>query len=151
MLGATPSLIAETVSNAPSRGLRSIAAPGEWSASEVLAHLRACADVWGGCMSTILSEDEPTIRAVNPTTWIASTDYMAQEFQDLFTRFKEQRAELLSRLEPLTQAEWLRGAVVTGAGRPRRRTVLDYAHRLGRHEQSHVDQIRRIVGARAAQ
>lgn len=99
-------------------------------------------------MYTILSEDEPTIRAVNPTTWIASTDYMVQEFQDLFTSFKEQREELPSRLEPLTQAEWIRGAIVTGAGRHRRRTVLDYAHRLARHEKPHIDQIRRILGAR---
>ena len=28
----------------------------EWSANDVLAHLRACADVWGGCIATILSE-----------------------------------------------------------------------------------------------
>jgi DinB superfamily len=27
-------------------------APGEWSASEVLAHLRACADVWGNNIVT---------------------------------------------------------------------------------------------------
>jgi hypothetical protein len=26
----------------------------EWSAVEVLAHLRACGDVWGGCIARIL-------------------------------------------------------------------------------------------------
>jgi len=46
-----------------------------WSASDVLAHLRSCADVWGGYMMRILAEDRPTVHAVNPTTWIRQTDY----------------------------------------------------------------------------
>ena len=33
---------------------------------QVLAHLRACADVWGTCMVTIITQDQPTLRGVNP-------------------------------------------------------------------------------------
>ncbi len=40
----------------------------EWPANEVLAHLRSCADVWGSCIATIIAEDRPTIRAINPRT-----------------------------------------------------------------------------------
>jgi hypothetical protein len=30
--------------------LQAVPAPDQWSATEVLAHLRACADMWGGCI-----------------------------------------------------------------------------------------------------
>jgi len=35
--------------------------PGEWSADQVLAHLRACADVWGGNILRMISEDRPAM------------------------------------------------------------------------------------------
>jgi hypothetical protein len=43
---------------------------GEWSLNDVLAHLRSCSDMWGEYIATIIAEDRPTIRAMNPTTWI---------------------------------------------------------------------------------
>ena len=43
--------------------------------AQVLAHLRACADVWGNYIRTIIAEDRPQFRAVSPRTWIKQTDY----------------------------------------------------------------------------
>ena len=31
--------------------------------------------MWGGSISTMLGEEHPTIRAINPRTWIHETDY----------------------------------------------------------------------------
>ncbi len=119
--------------------------PGEWSANDVLAHLRSCADMWGGCIATIIAEDRPTIRAVNPTTWIKKTDYLEQDFQSSLQAFTTQRAELLAVLQPLPPEGWSRAATVTGAGRVLERTVLFYAQWLALHERPHVKQIERIV------
>ena len=70
LLAAAPTrLIALTSGLAPAQ-LRSSPAPDEWSTNDVLAHLRACADVWGNSIATIIAEDKPTIRAVNPRAWI---------------------------------------------------------------------------------
>jgi hypothetical protein len=66
-LAAPPRLAALTADVSPAR-LRATLGPGEWSANDVLAHLRACADVWGGCIVTMLADDHPTLRAVNPRT-----------------------------------------------------------------------------------
>jgi hypothetical protein len=33
-----------------------------WSANEILAHLRACADVWGGSIAAMIERDHPTLR-----------------------------------------------------------------------------------------
>jgi hypothetical protein len=32
--------------------------PDEWSANDVLAHLRACSDVWGGHIAAILQKHQ---------------------------------------------------------------------------------------------
>jgi DinB superfamily len=102
-------------------------APGEWSARDVLAHLRACSDMWGKYILLILSQDRPTFKAVNPTTWIKQTGYLEQEFRPSLQAFTAQRAGLLAVLEPLAPAAWSRSATVTGAGKPRQRTMYTYA------------------------
>jgi hypothetical protein len=117
----------------------------EWSANNVLAHLRACADVWGNCIVAIIAEDTPTLRAVNPLTWIKKTDYLELEFRPSLRSFATQRADLLAVLEPLPPEGWLRAATVTGAGKILERTVLFYAQWLARHERQHVKQVEHIV------
>jgi hypothetical protein len=114
---------------------------GEWSANEVLAHLRACADVWGKCILEIITRDRPALRAVSPRTWIRKTDYLKQEFHPALQAFTTQRAALLAVLEPLAIEDWSRAATVTGAGKVLERSVLSYADGLARHERVHVLQI----------
>ena len=145
MLAAAPTRLADLTEGLPPAQLLAPPEPGEWSARDVLAHLRACADMWGKYIVEILSEDRPTIKAVNPTTWIKKTDYRQQEFQPSLQAFTAQRAELLALLKPLAPEAWYRMAMVTGAGKPRERTVHTYAQWLANHERSHIKQIERIV------
>ena len=145
MLEATPSHLADLTKGLTPSQLRTPPEPDEWSARDVLAHLRACADMWGKYIVVILSEDQPTIKAVNPTTWIKKTDYREQEFQPSLQAFTAQRAELLAVLKPLAPEAWSRKATVTGAGKPRERTMQTYAQWLANHERSHFKQIERIV------
>jgi hypothetical protein len=107
--------------------------------------------MWGKYIALILNEDRPTFKAVNPTTWIKQTDYLEQEFQPMLQAFTIQRAELLDVLRPLPPEAWLRTALVTGAGKPRERTVHTYAQWLANHEQSHMRQFERIVKALASE
>lgn len=117
---------------------------GEWSANEVLAHLRSCGDVWGDYIGRILAQDNPTIRAVSPRTWIAKTDYREQDFQASFQMFANQRGELMRVLKGLAPNDWARRATVTGVGAPLERTVWNYADRMAVHERSHLKQVERI-------
>ncbi|MCA1823488.1 MAG: DinB family protein, partial [Frankia sp.] len=94
---------------------------------------------------TILAEDKPTFRAVNPTTWIESTDYRDLEFAASWATFRRQRAQLLGVLRELAPAAWTRSATVTGGGRARERTVLLYAEWLATHERGHVKQFAKIA------
>jgi len=102
--------------------------------------------MWGEYVATILAEDQPTIRAMNPRRWIKSTDYPDLDFAPSFRAFTRQRAKLLALLRPLPKANWSRSATVTGAGRPRERTLGEYAQWLANHERSHLKHIARFVG-----
>jgi len=145
MLAAAPPRLAAATAGCAPTALRTAPTPGAWSATEVLAHMRACADVWGDCIAAILTQDHPTLRAVNPRTWITRTDYVNQDYGPALAAYTAQRSALLAVLEPLPPSAWTRGAAVTGAGKPLERTVRFYAQWLATHERPHVKQIERTV------
>jgi hypothetical protein len=145
LLAETPPRLAALTAGLSPAQLHTAPNHDAWSASDVLAHLRACADVWGGCMLTLIAEDTPTLRAVNPLTWIKKTRYLDLEFRPSLRSFTTQRADLLEVLQPLPRKAWSRSATVTGAGKVLERTVLFYAQWMAGHERSHVKQVGRIV------
>jgi hypothetical protein len=59
-------------------------------------------------IAMIIAEDRPTIRAINPTTWIKSTNYPEMEFAPSLRAFAKHRAELLVLLRPLPKVAWSR-------------------------------------------
>ena len=150
MLAATPPRIAALTAGLGPAQLRTAPPEGGWSANEVLAHLRACADVWGDCIAAMIAHDRPTLRAVDHRTWIRQTDYLDQACEPSFHAFAAQRTALLAVLEPLAPEGWSRAATVTGAGKVLERTVLSYAQWMARHERPHLKQLERMWRASPA-
>lgn len=148
-LRTTPKRLRELTSGVPPELLRTPPGPDEWSANDVLAHLRACSDQWGEAATRIVEEDRPTIRATNPVTWITKTDYLDLEFASSLRAFVRQRKVLLAVLDLLPPDHWQRTGTLLGAGKPLTLTAHSYAERLARHERSHVKQIARIVATLA--
>ena len=76
-LAEGPPRIAENTVGLTRAQLHAAPAPGEWSANEVLAHLRSCADVWGDCMREMLKlhgvgpRSLPTLRGALSATGMA--------------------------------------------------------------------------------
>jgi hypothetical protein len=101
----------------------------------------------GGCIARLLAEDHPTVRAINPTTWIKQTNYRDLAFDESLRAYAVQRAALVAVLAPLLPEQWARAATVTGAGRVLERTVLSYVRWLVNHERSHDRQLARIADA----
>ena len=145
LLAITPQRLTALTTNLTPAQLRTNPSPDEWSPTEVLAHLRSCADVWGNCIRAIVAEDKPTIRAINPTTWIKRTDYPQLEFQPSLQAFTNQRAQLLAFLKSLPLESWSRTATLTGAGSPIIRTMESFVSRIVAHERPHIKQIERTV------
>ena len=119
--------------------------PDAWSANEILAHLRACADVWGGSIATMIERDHPTLRYVSPRTYIRKTSYTTLPFQQSLQAFSAQRADLVRTLTAL--ADWSRGATFTGTTRGREATILSYVRRILAHEQEHREHLEATLKA----
>lgn len=148
-LEGQPKTIAALTQRLPSSRLNAAPAEDEWSLNDVLAHLRSCADMWGKYIALIVEQDHPTFRAVNPTTWIKRTGYPDLDFTVSFRAYRQQRAQLVGFLRALPKSAWSRSGTVTGGGRPRERTVLDYARWLANHERTHLKQIARLCDHRS--
>ena len=145
-LSETPNQIARIARGSNERQLQRKPAPDAWSASEILAHLRACAEVWGRSIDRMIAEDHPAIRYVSPRGWIKRTDYLEQDFRDSLRKFSETRAGLVETLSALDAVGWSRRATFTGTTLGRDATVLSYAKRIVDHELGHLDQLRRTLG-----
>ena len=112
-----------------------------WSANDTLAHLRACADVWGKGITAMITQNHPTLRYVSPRTWIRKTNYLELDFATSLQAFAQQRQELLKALKALARKDWLRGATFTATTRGREQTIFSYARRMAEHENEHCQQI----------
>src|SRR5262245_5071936 len=147
VLSETPQQIARVARGHSTQRLHRKPAADAWSAQEIVAHLRACAEVWGRSIDRMLAEDHPSIRYVSPRGWIKKTDYLQQSFRETLRAFAEQRATLVGTLSTLSASGWARGATFTGTTAGREATVLDYATRIADHEVGHLDQLRRTIKA----
>lgn len=145
LLESTPRRIVESTDGLSREQLHQPPQPGEWSLNDILAHLRSCADVWGGCITAIAVQKVDSLRAMNPRTWIRQTNYPVLEFGPSLQAFLAQRADLLRLLASFTPEDWTRTATVSGAGKRLVRDARFYAQWLGEHERSHEKHIRRIT------
>jgi len=112
-----------------------------WSANDILAHLRSCADMWGNSIDAMLVEDNPTLPDVHPRQWIKETNYLQLPFRESFQAFVKQRERLLLTLKKSSFDDWSRGAVIGG----RRHTVFTQARRMAKHEAEHCRQIEELL------
>ena len=146
ILKETPPRLAKLTAGLAPAQLHNAPGDGEWSVRDVLAHMRACNEVWGGYyIMSILAQDHPTIKAINPRTWIKTTDYLEQEFQPSLLAFRKQRRKILAVLEPLSPGDWMRTNTLLGAGKPLQQTLISHADGLARHERAHMKQIERTI------
>src|SRR5262245_36139133 len=137
-LSQTPNAIARIARGCSVRQLHRKPGPDAWSAREIVAHLRACADVWGRSIERMVAEDHPTIRYVSPRGWIRKTDYLEQSFRESLRAFSDHRAALVGTLRELGAIDWSRRATFTGTTLGRHATVLSYARRIADHEVQHL-------------
>ncbi len=152
MTPAEIAAILRTLANAP-RYIAEISAPynnqqlaakpdkQNWSAVEVLAHLRACADVWGETIARMLAEDEPTLRYIHPNQYLLQIDYPNLPFGESLPAFAKQRTELLAELSDLSGDMWERSGIIA----ERRHTVFSQARRMALHEENHCRQLAQLL------
>lgn len=112
-----------------------------WSVNDILAHLRACADVWGDSIEQMLAEDTPVVPYRHPRQWVKKTDYPELPFHVSLQAFVTQRRKLLKALEQLLLEGWSRAAMIKG----REHTVFTQVRRMAIHENKHCEQIESLL------
>ncbi len=102
--------------------------------------------MWGERRITaMLSEEHPTIKTINPRTWVHQTDYLEIDVQTSVTAYSAQRAELLRILQSFPGNAWLRWGTCTGSGKRFETTVHYEADAIARHEAAHIRQMERVA------
>ena len=145
LLRDNPAQIAAITGDLTPAQLHKQPGPEEWSANELLAHLRCCSDVRGKFILAMLDEDVPTLRDTSPRGWIKRTNYLELTFAESWDAFVAQRDALVARLEPLSAKDWARTAILKASRPMPTPTVLLYAQKLATHEHHHLDQFARIA------
>jgi hypothetical protein len=136
-LEQTPHTLERIAAECSEAQLASAPGQGGWSAQEVLAHLRACADLWTQSIYAMLAEKDPVLADINERKYALAARYAEVPFMPALTEFRSQRANLLRVLTALKPEEWERGAVILG----RSHTVFTQARRLAKHEGEHAGQL----------
>ena len=112
-----------------------------WSVNEILAHLRACADLWTHSIYAMLAENEPMFSDINERKWAKVTRYAELPFRELFQVFSLQRENLLRVLKALPFEAWERSAIIF----ERKHTIFTQTRRMAKHEMDHIEQIENLL------
>ncbi len=141
ILSETPERIALLVKDFDEDHLQLRADAKSWSANDILAHLRSCADLWTHSVYAMLAEQEPVFSDINERKWAKVTRYSEQPFNRSLQAFSLQRENLVSVLEALPFEAWGRSAIIV----ERRHTVFTQTRRMAKHETEHLEQLKVIV------
>ena len=141
LLVAAPRRIAAATQNLPNARLNIRSAEEPWSVSDILAHLRASADVREKYIQAMLAQDQPVMRYISPRTYIQKTNYLELPFAESFNAYKKQRNQLLNTLRSLSLNDWSRSATI----KERPETVFSYTLYLTQHETVHCEQIEELL------
>ena len=141
LLEETPRSVAELTTGVDDRALEVKPAEKSWSVRDILAHLRACADVWSFSMYAMLAEDEPVLPDIDERKWAKAAGYGGVPFRESLQVFSLERKDLLRVLRGLPLESWEKPAVIF----ERKHTIFTQMRRMAKHEHEHCEQIERLL------
>jgi hypothetical protein len=117
-------------------------APGEWSATEIMEHVRGSAEARTRTIQKILASDNPRIPYTSPRGWAKKYKYDQLSFAENFQAYQAERANLIGVLQGLTSEQWNRSGTFTGNAKTV--TVFDTATSMANHDTAHCEQLEAI-------
>jgi hypothetical protein len=144
---ATAKKLERIIEGLPTNKLRKRPTPDKWSVSEILAHLADSEIVLGFRMRFILGAPGTPITAVDQDAWVTSGHYEKRDPRKSVEQFRAFREANLALLKTLTPQQWKHYGMHSERGQETiERMVLLYAG----HDLNHLQQIERILSAKAA-
>ena len=113
-----------------------------WSAKEVICHIRDTEESFMARFETILAMDEPKFPPVEPDRWAADRQYLRNDAAEALATFRARRDESLKFLLGLRPEQWERGGIHATRGRM---TLKDFVGLMAWHDDNHLDQCKRAL------
>jgi hypothetical protein len=137
-LADVPARIAHAAARLSDVEKHSASTTEEWSAAEVLAHIRAADDIVAYRLCAILVRDDPNLPAYDERRWAEIAGYALADFESSLKTFALRRGELVEMLRRVAWADWMRSGVheVEGAI-----SLFDMTTSLVEHEEEHCLQL----------
>jgi hypothetical protein len=142
---ATPKKLGRLIACASAAKLRKRAAPGKWSASEILAHLADCEIVTAWRMRQILGAPGTPIQPFDQDAWAAAGHYEKRDARKSLEQFRVAREGNLALLKSLTAEQWKHHGVHAERGVE---TIEHITYMMAGHDLNHTTQVERIVAAK---
>jgi hypothetical protein len=141
IISETPQQIAQAAKGLAETRLQFKPDRKSWSANDILAHLRSCADLWTHSIYAMLAENKPVFSDIDERKWAKVTRYDKLSFAESLQAFSLQRENLLRVLKPLPFDSWERSAIIF----ERKHTVFTQTRRMAKHETEHCEQIASLL------
>lgn len=115
-----------------------------WSPKRILAHEVDVESVFGERLHRMIDENNPAITSVEPLATLEAGDLQSRPVSVLLDQLQTQRAETVSWLRTLTEAQLARTAQHDALGEF---TVSQLIHYWPTHDLAHINGIRRMLVA----
>jgi uncharacterized damage-inducible protein DinB len=137
---------AAVVKNVPDTQLTKRPDSKNWSAKEVVCHVRDTEESFMTRFLSILAMDEPKFLPVEPDRWAVERQYQRNDVQEALAAFKTRREETLRFFRGLKPDQWERSGVHATRGRM---TLKDFVELMAWHDDNHLDQLKRALDGKA--
>jgi hypothetical protein len=147
-LAATVPLLETLTTDLDPEGWRFRPAPGEWSVTEIVCHLRDVdREVHLPRLHSLLVQEEPFMPGVVSDDWAAEREYWAQNGPHALDELRVARAELLALLPPAGDPTWERRGRHTFFGPT---SFWELVCLILEHDELHVEQVEANLAALAS-
>lgn len=138
----TPDDIGALIVAQPDDVLTRRPAEGAWSATEIVCHLRDVEEFYRDRVEFILTNAEPVLIVLDPDRWADERQYRRHDIVRAHAAFTDWRRETLAVLDSLGVEQWERAGLHRLRGRL---TVRHIVHGWAKHDDGHLDQLRRAL------
>ena len=116
--------------------------PKNWSAKEVVCHVRDIEESFMMRFLSIMAMDDPKFLPVEPDRWAVERQYQRNDVQEALAALRTRREETLRFLRGLKPEQWERGGIHATRGRM---TLKDFVELMAWHDDNHLDQLKRAL------
>ena len=113
-----------------------------WSAREVICHVRDIEESFMARLQIIMLMNEPKFLPVEPDRWAEERQYQRNDAMEALQAFRMRRDESLKFLRGLKVEQWERGGIHATRGHM---SIKDFVGLMAWHDDNHLDQLKRAL------